>query len=534
MISKTGWRLYARYKANSGDLFKNINDIYGKSLKDFQSWSPSDIAEYRETLQKGYIRNWRCYTARQTFRDVYVAKDKRDKRHEWAIECAMENCTGFGRLMGELIQNIERAKETQRQKVHEGREAHKERDSITAPKTETYIPTTSPQATEHLTSEQISDVANVNALLSAWQENLQRMARETTEAEKKAEILRERCVRILNELGTASKIDDWEAEPILDNVLQDLKHQFSTHDTDILDTVLRAVVVAAAVTFRKASSLLCRKFGKHCFVHETEELVPHYGEQTWDIVHDALVIRQGQSVLKSTRIGDSPLLNVTQVAELRRWVKMQPRQSVSQVPLMESLPETFFNDGHILAAAFKSPSFREFAAKDSKSSLTVKRCERLFQNCCDKRFQSLMIERWREYLCRAVLLALDGKLIWVDMFDHPIRFLCSVARTPNVSKEALVLFHKKVIGREDGFSSVVTACESSLALAKTLMGLQSEELLDVFNATGVIDLKWLKIGNPFDSPDNPMSQNCKVSTNEWITFEQVLKRAQKGTGLTML
>lgn len=85
ILDKKGFRLLVRYKCNSVRLFETVGE---RDLSDINNWTTSEIREYAESLQRGYIRSKRCYEGRVEFRDCYVAPHLRDDNHENAIAAA--------------------------------------------------------------------------------------------------------------------------------------------------------------------------------------------------------------------------------------------------------------------------------------------------------------------------------------------------------------------------------------------------------------------------------------------------------------
>lgn len=244
MLPTSAIRLYARYKANSKELFQ---PIHGRDLRALEDWSADEVAAYKECLAEGYVRNSISFGARKKFRDQYVPTEKRDEGHEAAIEAAENNCATYARLYRELLAAVRRVGLSERKDDEPTKHWD---DGATTPR---------PQSVEtHTTTAEESDE---DILTSAWEAAMKERAERETEVERFVAELYARSENIIRSL----KVADTDVIPILDNLLRLLAPSVSVRwewgdeqataelvsRGEISDDDLRAMIVKAAVRHRK-------------------------------------------------------------------------------------------------------------------------------------------------------------------------------------------------------------------------------------------------------------------------------------------
>jgi hypothetical protein len=500
MLPAAGIRLYARYKANSKDLFTTIR---GWDLSELEKWSGEKVLTYQRWLCEGYVRNSICFGARRSFREKYVPEDQRDEGHNNAIRSAEENCATFVRL----YRNFRLALSRTNRRTPDSDELAV--GPASARLGEQSIIATNHDASPHLRTA-VTEYDDTGSLMVAWEAAMKERAEKETEIERFVAELYERAEVALRNL----KVKDNEVIPILDNLLRALAPSPSVgwdwgnpQAIEILvkrgpvtDEKLAAMVLQAAVEHRKFERSLGCMMPPPWSPPKATDPASAAGK---NMVTLLFIIGEACSQMMAGRHAWS----LTHLIALRECCKhFATRGELRNVRLRNPPSQRDYDAGGkaCLAELLTRPLPIEPSTMTQKAAWTA--ALRLWKGIVTRHFTGSDPMPFLNCVLVTFAKVLEGTVDFTLALIHPAKFLSNAAILP--SADSLVASAKLLRECHDGLISILREIYEVLAAARNVFDLQYYSEYETYYTTGRMPPS-LALKNPFEDDDENVL--CQVT-----------------------
>lgn len=516
-LSRTAFRLYARYKSQSSDLFKTIPET---DLSSVGTWTKTKIAEHQEWLDDGYVRNMICAAARQRFRDAYIPESERDESHEKAIRSAELNCFTYTRMNTEFRQALADAHAQQKSEsdTASGSESDTGNDNDRNGAATPSVTIRSNRRKE--LSRPTED--EVNILNEEWKASLQERMDKDTATELLVTELYIRAEKHLVNL----KVKDEETILVMSNLLRLLAPstaiKWSWEDKAVIkilskvsktDDELRGLVAKAIVQHRQSSDL-CSGVRRTTQFRLTPLLDPDSRK-----IRELTVIIFMITDLTPNCMDGRNMFDLGDVAAHRNAILQHMLgKGLPEISFRKAVPVDMFSSGKATLAACVIRGVLSLVRTTSQARTTAEaynKTLRAYKAMCKRLVPGLYNTKHVELSMKMFIRAMDGTLNIPLALIHPAKFLHDANSIPSTSSLIATLELFRLSEDSTGFL-IQEVCEIH-TMAWLLFDLQYFDYYEEATRTCTIPKACIK-ANPFESGENAvgkMSQLLKTNPNHF-------------------